>query len=89
MTEEQLAELIAAACAATQPNTRERRKALSAIRWRLVHQRTGLYAGLSGIEAALVPADDAQTFTGCDNEALKLAYWQRALGVPLELEVLP
>lgn len=82
---------IADACASTQPKTKARNAALSAIRWRM-KSADGFYAGLlGGVTCKLyedVNNNHVQTFTGCDNHALKLAFWSRAVGEPLTLELL-
>lgn len=77
-------ERIQEACATTQPGTKERIKALKAIKWVLAHE-SGLCAALNGLDCALVLPDKAQVFTACDNEVLKLKFWQASLGVTLSI----
>lgn len=64
-------------------------QALKAIRWQMVETDSGLVAGLDErtMECVLVESFDkrAQTFDGRDNEAMKLAVYQRDLGVTFQI----
>ncbi|WP_395750133.1 hypothetical protein [Prosthecobacter sp.] len=83
-----LGERIATACATSKPNTQERNKALSLVRWRL-ESSNGLCAGLDAeMGCALVSPPNAQVFDGRDNESLKKAFFETALGVELALVLL-
>ncbi len=85
---ELLGERITTACAATKPNTRARNEALALVRWRL-ESSNGLCAGLDNkFGCALVCPPSAQVFDGRDNEALKKAFFETALGVELALVLL-
>lgn len=64
-----------------------RNEALKAIQWRM-RADNGQYAGMVGVHCALVPMDQAQVFDGRDNEVIKLAFYQSALGCPLSIEIL-
>lgn len=78
---------IDAACAGTEPRTRERNKALAGIKWRL---RYGLlYAGLHGFKCVLVSADDqrCQIFDGRDNQDLKARFYDMDAGCKFEVEL--
>ncbi len=83
----QIQERIENAIASTPDRSPARRKALSAITWRL---RFGLlYAGLDGTQCVLVAQDDprCQVFDGRDNEAMKAKYYSAVLGCPMEVEL--
>lgn len=81
---ETIASRIKDALASTVPNSRERKKALLAIKWVMAHE-SGLCAGLIGLDCALVHPDKAQIFSACDNEVSKLRFWQASLGVVLSI----
>lgn len=82
---ELLGERIETACTATKPKTRARNKALAQVRWRL-ETFDGLCAGLDDkMGCALVSPPNAQVFDGRDNETLKKAFFETALGVELAL----
>lgn len=85
---ELLGERIATACVGTKPNTRARNEALALVRWRL-ESSNGLCAGLDNkFGCALVSPPNAQVFDGRDNESLKKAFFETALGVELALVLL-
>lgn len=64
-----------------------RKAALKAIRW-VLRTENGRFAVLSGLDCTLGEREQAQVFTGLDNEASKLAFWQQALGVKLVISLL-
>jgi hypothetical protein len=82
-------ERVAEAMAATGPFTKERNRALAKLKWRMRAADSGAYAQLSGLECTLGPVDLAQVFDGRDDEADKLAFWERDLGCKLVVEVVP
>ena len=85
---ELLGERIATACAKTKPKTRARNEALAQVQWRL-ESFAGLCAGLDDkMGCALVSPPNAQVFDGRDNETLKKAFFETALGVELGLVLL-
>lgn len=84
---QQLAERIAHAIATTPTKTKERNKALGAIKWRL-ETAEGLQAGLDTAHAcALFPPNSPQvmTFDGRDNEQMKQRFYAAALRQPLAI----
>ncbi len=85
---ELLGEKIATACATNMPKTQARNEALAQIRWRL-ESFEGLCAGVDDkLGCALVSPPNAQVFDGRDNETLKKAFFETALGVELALVLL-
>jgi hypothetical protein len=84
-TLELLHEQIAEACSATKPRTRDRMKALAAIKWRL-ESFEGLCAGLDDkFGCALVLPHNAVVFDGRDNEEMKKKFYETILGVELAI----
>lgn len=84
-TAERLAERIAQAIASTPTKTRERNKALAAIKWRLETEE-GLQAGLdSAGNCALFPPNSPQvlTFDARDNEEIKRKFYSAVLRQPV------
>lgn len=54
-------------------------------KWKL---KSGLlYAGLNGLQAALVGPDQASVFDSLDNQTLKSKFYSAVLGVPFEVEL--
>lgn len=89
-TLDHLAAKIAAAIASTKAGTKERSKALEAIKWRL-ESPSGLVAGLDNAGGCILcPAESplAQVFDGRDNETMKRQMYQMLLGEPLALVLL-
>lgn len=73
---------------AAYPDNKRLIPALKAIQWRL-HGPNGEYVGLNRtLDCAFVPESAAFIFDGRDNEAMKLAIYQAALG-PLTIEIIP
>lgn len=76
---------------ATQPKTKERNRALAAVKWVLKCMTPfGVrYAGLNGMTCILVDrVNDAQVFDGRDNETMKAHFWGIQLGQKLEATLL-
>jgi hypothetical protein len=70
------------------PDKKARWEAMKAIAWRL-RGLNGEYVGLnSHAQCSFVPESRALVFDGRDNEEIKLAVYQSALG-PLIVEILP
>lgn len=89
----ELSKRIQVAVASTAPLTKERNKALAAVKWVLKVSNTSndLYCKLSpSLECVLTPdLVEAQVFDGRDNETTKLAFWSDQVGEPLEIFILP
>ena len=83
-----LAEQIEKACRSTEPQTKARNKALAGVKWRLRGIRREFVGLDSQCRCAFVSESEALVFDGRDNEEMKLATYQAALG-QLVLEVLP
>jgi len=70
---------------------RNRQRALRAIQWRL-RGPNGEFVGLGvlsdGLPCIFCPESSAMVFDGRDNETIKLATYERALG-PLTVEIIP
>lgn len=81
---------IAQVCEATEPNTKERNKALRAVRW-VLQSPQGLFGALNAKTAECFLTDypeKAQVFDGRDNEALKATFWSKQLGLKLVATIL-
>lgn len=80
---------ITEACAATQPRTPARNKALKSVRWVLLCASG--YAALTHDVRCIVVEDiaSAQVFDGRDNETLKARYWSVQLGEDCQPLLLP
>lgn len=91
MTDNPLTALIRGAIYSTKARTKERNAALQAIRWRLAtDDGTNRFVGLDEFGGALlVPAGHpaVQTFTGLDNETMKLRFFTHLLRTPLQIVV--
>jgi len=61
-------------------------KTLKSNRWRLVSP-AGLYAGLNGLQAALVSRDNAEVFDGRDNPEFKARFYSVLLKVSFSVEI--
>lgn len=76
--------------ATTPPRSKERRKALSQIKWRL---KSGLlYGGTDGTFAnkpCAVGPEEAIVFDGRDSEKLKATWWKVYTGLTFGVELLP
>lgn len=66
---------------------RRRTNALKACQWRL-RGPNGEFVGLRHMACSFVPEASSFVFDGRDNEAMKLATYERALG-PLTVEIIP
>lgn len=77
------------AIAATEPKTKERNKALSAVRWVLICASG--YAALTQDARCIIVEDiaDAQVFDGRDNEAMKAKFYSVMLKTNCEPMLLP
>ena len=83
----ELKQMIAGSIAAI-PSVSLRQEVLKACQWRL-RGVNGEYVGLTKqLVCAFVPESDAMIFDGRDNEDIKLATYQRALG-ELTVEIIP
>lgn len=84
-----IAERIQWACAATEPRTKGRNKALAAVRWVLICASG--YAALSPDARCIIVPDlsDALVFDGRDNEETKARYYSAALGTQCLPDLLP
>lgn len=78
--------IIEAAIQGTAPGSRKRVEALKSVKWVLAADN-GLYAGMIGLQCALVPAQHALIFDGRDSEQLKLSFYQTILKTPLTIEL--
>ena len=83
----ELKQMIAGTVAAY-PDKKQCWKAMQAIQWRL-RGPNGEYVGLTKkLACAFVPEADAFVFDGRDNEDMKMATYQAALG-ELTIEIIP
>jgi hypothetical protein len=90
MAENKLTELkqMIAGTIAAYPDKKQCWKAMQAIQWRL-RGPNGEYVGINKqMACSFVPEDDSLVFDGRDNEDIKLATYQRALG-NLAVEIIP